>query len=593
MSVPVLERQLMEAPNDLSELIGKAAEVTRRAGLSEASARLQAAGDRLRSQCVYVAILGQCKRGKSTLVNALMGESVLPSSIVPLTAVPTVIRHGEVRSVKVRFLDDRPPVAVEAPTADALLHCVSDYVTERANPENVLNVAQVEVLHPALILGTGLVLVDTPGIGSTLQHNTQATLNFLPECDAAVFVLSPDPPLTEVEREFLDTVRRRVSRLFYVLTKADYVDDREREELLEFVTRELESEGAESIDVLTVSAKLALVAAHDGSQDLLATSGITAVESALTGFAAHEMAAVLATQVGQRLTQCLREATDRLVLERRLLMMPLDDLEQRSVQFRRELDAAVAERRMAHDLIAGDKRRLQEALETDAGELRRAAREHLRGLLSGNRAGDFETVLAEHIPPYFEKALGEISLAMSERLEAAIRLHQGRADAVIANVSELASDVLSIEYVAPAAVDAFKAKREPYWVTHEWQVSPRTVEPAVAERLLPKRLHERAKGRRLEEVLDRLVINNVENVRWAILQNINDWLTRYAGDLDRRLAQTAEDIERAINEASDRKYGGVEAVEERCIQVDAWTREVRSLLDEADAMASIGAAVKA
>jgi len=56
----------------------------------------------------------------------------------------------------------------------------------------------------------GVVLIDTPGIGSTFRHNTQATLNFLPQCDAALFLVSADPPLTEVEVEFLKEVRTKV-----------------------------------------------------------------------------------------------------------------------------------------------------------------------------------------------------------------------------------------------------------------------------------------------------------------------------------------------------------------------------------------------
>ena len=53
----------------------------------------------------------------------------------------------------------------------------------------------------------GQVLIDTPGIGSTFRHNAQATLNFLPQCDAALFLVSADPPITEVEVDFLKEVR--------------------------------------------------------------------------------------------------------------------------------------------------------------------------------------------------------------------------------------------------------------------------------------------------------------------------------------------------------------------------------------------------
>ncbi len=62
---------------------------------------------------------------------------------------------------------------------------LEEYVTEAANPGNRLGINHVEVASPAEILSRGVVLIDTPGIGSTFRHNTEATLNFLPQCDAA------------------------------------------------------------------------------------------------------------------------------------------------------------------------------------------------------------------------------------------------------------------------------------------------------------------------------------------------------------------------------------------------------------------------
>jgi predicted GTPase len=65
------------------------------------------------------------------------------------------------------------------------------------------------------------VLIDTPGIGSTHRHNTGMTLRFLPQCDAALFLVSADPPITEVEVAFLIEVRNRVQDLFFVMNKMD------------------------------------------------------------------------------------------------------------------------------------------------------------------------------------------------------------------------------------------------------------------------------------------------------------------------------------------------------------------------------------
>ena len=80
------------------------------------------------------------------------------------------------------FEDGRAP---EECASEELRAFLARYVTEKENPENRRGVARVEVAHPASILARGVVLIDTPGIGSTFRHNTSTTLSFLPQCDAA------------------------------------------------------------------------------------------------------------------------------------------------------------------------------------------------------------------------------------------------------------------------------------------------------------------------------------------------------------------------------------------------------------------------
>jgi len=150
---------------------------------------------------IHLAVLGQFKRGKSTFVNALLGEELLPTAIVPLTAIPTFIEHADRLQATIIFTDHRH---------NEICQPLARFVTESANPENKLGVSQVDVYYPSDLLKNGLVLIDTPGIGSTFRHNTVATLNFLPQCDAAVFVVSADPPPTEVEIEFLRQVQGKV-----------------------------------------------------------------------------------------------------------------------------------------------------------------------------------------------------------------------------------------------------------------------------------------------------------------------------------------------------------------------------------------------
>jgi len=135
-------------------------------GVPEVAEQATEAARRLAALTLEVAVVGEFKRGKSSLINALLGREVLPVGVLPLTAVPTVLERG-VPGCVVEFADGR---------RDAHhLAQVGRFVTEEANPGNALGVARVVVRLPAPLLDQGVRLVDTPGVGSVHGHNTLAT----------------------------------------------------------------------------------------------------------------------------------------------------------------------------------------------------------------------------------------------------------------------------------------------------------------------------------------------------------------------------------------------------------------------------------
>ena len=178
----------------------------------------------------YVACVGQFKRGKSTLINALIGQPVLPTGFIPVTAVPTVIRFGEKARAQVRT---REGSWKDIPSSD-----LKHYVTEELNPENQKEVQGAEVFVPSPLLSSGMCFVDTPGLGSVFTSNTAATQAFIPHIDAALVVLGADPPLAGEELTLVEAVARQVHELIVVLNKADRTTDAEREAASKF-TRQL------------------------------------------------------------------------------------------------------------------------------------------------------------------------------------------------------------------------------------------------------------------------------------------------------------------------------------------------------------------
>ena len=136
-----------------------------------------------------VAFLGQFKRGKSTLINAILGREILPTDIVPLTTAITIVQHGKQYRCTALFRDGRKE-EIEPGR-------IGEFVSEEGNPGNRKGVGEVVIELPIPILESGMRLVDTPGVGSIFELNTKTTKTYLPRIDVAVVVLGGDPRYRE------------------------------------------------------------------------------------------------------------------------------------------------------------------------------------------------------------------------------------------------------------------------------------------------------------------------------------------------------------------------------------------------------------
>ena len=212
--------------------LSRLAEIAGELGSDRVSEDARSLAERLAEGRLYVACVGQFKRGKSTLLGALVGDRVLPAGVLPITAVPTVIRWGRSRSARVRFRGGT--------WADIAPEELTRYVTEEFNPENTKDVAGVEVFVPSPLLADGMCLVDTPGLGSVFAGNTAATRAFIPHVDAAIVVVGADPPIAGEELALVEQVGKQVRDLVVVLNKADRTSDAEREVTKSFTSRVLE-----------------------------------------------------------------------------------------------------------------------------------------------------------------------------------------------------------------------------------------------------------------------------------------------------------------------------------------------------------------
>jgi GTPase SAR1 family protein len=263
-----------------------------------------------------LAVLGQFTRGKTSLMNAIIGRDLLPTGPLPLTSAITVLRFGPTE----RLVIERHNSGF---TEVAPLSRLEDYITERGNPGNRKMIKSARVELPLPFLRRGLEFVDTPGVGSVIAANTATTYSFLPMCDAILFVTSVDTPLTGAELDFLADIRRHAGKIFFVVNKTDLLGDHDCREVLDFIVRTLRQHlGTDPGLIFPISCRLGLAAKRQGDTAAYARSGLEALEDALSRFLSEEKTATLLAAVVDRAIRLLAAEAGEIDLHRRARALP-------------------------------------------------------------------------------------------------------------------------------------------------------------------------------------------------------------------------------------------------------------------------------
>ena len=228
-----------------------------------------------------LAVIGQFSRGKTTLMNALLGRPCLPMGALPMTSVVTTVRYGTRARALVR--SHAAALPVEVPVTE-----VARFVSRASTERTRMQVASVEVEIPAELLRLGFEFVDTPGVGSAFAANTAATLRYLPQADAVVFVTGFDSALTTAEADFLTSAAEQGGKLFVVINKRDLVTGSDAADVTGYVGHWTRDHLRGEPPVFGISALLALDGAMTGNPRLLAASGIGPLRDALTRFLTAE-----------------------------------------------------------------------------------------------------------------------------------------------------------------------------------------------------------------------------------------------------------------------------------------------------------------
>lgn len=191
--------------------------------------------DHLKNHVFSVGIMGEFRRGKSTVINALLGQDIVPADIVPCSATLNYVRWDANKRAEIHFKDG---TTKEVPVDE-----LSRYVTKITKESEAMaaNVEDAIVYYPCQFCQNGVQIVDTPGLNDD-ERMTSISENVIPTLDAIVMVIVPDSPFSQSEAEF---VRNKVmssdlGRIIFVVNKIDTIDEEDRPRLLKSIKEKIQ-----------------------------------------------------------------------------------------------------------------------------------------------------------------------------------------------------------------------------------------------------------------------------------------------------------------------------------------------------------------
>jgi len=222
-------------------------DIISRHGLVEFRHLLSGIVDRLEGEPFEIAFFGKVSSGKSSLLNAIVQSQVLPVGVTPITSVPTRLTYGVRPKGNVWFAGfSGEEVAIEE---------LAEYVTEQQNPGNFKSVTRVVVELPSPRLRQGIVLVDTPGVGSVAGSLAVETISYLPRCDLGCVLVDASSALSPEDLEIVRILYGAGIPASVVLSKADLLTPREQNQSRQYVADQVSSQLGVELPVQIVSVR--------------------------------------------------------------------------------------------------------------------------------------------------------------------------------------------------------------------------------------------------------------------------------------------------------------------------------------------------
>lgn len=566
--------------NTGSALAGALSEL---AALGTARDREQIAAlrDRLDEARLRVLVAGEAKRGKSTLINALLGRAVLPAGVTPLTAVATTVRYGNDPHVRVRFADgheEKQPMSA-----------LPDLVTERGNPGNRRRIATVTVYLDAPLLAGSVELVDTPGTGSVFEWDTAAAHQALESMDAAVFVLTADPPVSAAERDLYAKVSGMSVVTFAVLNKADHLDQAALAEAAEFTSRVL-AEASQGPDapgtVYPLSARAALAGGDPG---------FDAFAADFKAYLASRRVRDLRSSAVMQARRIARSLLDEVALTQRATQLTAGDAADRVARFSERLAEVAIRGKDAVAVVNAQSARLLMALNDAAAadgprlglDLTRQLEKVLGGELRAAPPAEIERQGRERLVALTLTAADAWRAQRRKIIEEGLARTDARLAADLTAALEVlrdsAAELLGLDLAVPEPGGRLAEDRRFFYTTAE-EAGQTELLAGVIRRRLPGELGRRSAREHLRREAPDLAESQIGRARADLQYRLSEASRALARSMERRHAEATGRMQAALQAAGELRTVSAAEAEGRERELSGQATAVRhalALLDEA------------
>ncbi|PJC79863.1 hypothetical protein CO008_03790 [Candidatus Roizmanbacteria bacterium CG_4_8_14_3_um_filter_36_12] len=517
--------------------------------------------NKVKNKDFQLVVLGQFKRGKTSLINALIGVNLLPTAVIPLTSVVTILKYGDKPFARVVFLDGE--------TKELMVLKLEDYISEDKNPKNIKQVDKMIIEYPSSYLKDGVQIIDTPGVGSVYGHNTDVAYEFVPQADAGIFVVTTDPPISASELSFLSSIKNYLGKILFVQNKNDQVGVDERKQSLEFTKRIIEEKiGVKNLRFYSLSSKLALESKINNGISKHNENQFLQFEKALTDFLNKERSQVLVKSVSSKLLSLIGEINLILQLEIKTSQTPLLILKEKIVAFEKELVTIKQQKEDADFILQGQTEKLvKEILIGDIEVLKEKELPKLlieleefyknnKSLSGKELANKFDAFLEESIKRIFSRWRKEEEIKLQQSLKFILDRFSNETNKTIQKVIDLSANLFNINIEKFETETELAEEQEFKFSFDEIQVDIEIFTPVISH--LPKFLSHNLLYKNIKEKTFEEFDKHCGRVRFDFHQRVVKSIGEYQNILNQTLEETISEVEIAMKKGIERKKKGQE-----------------------------------